>query len=55
VSNSSVCLKDLEAFAYFSEDTNYARNLIYETEDYSLILLAWNPFSSSAIHTHSNR
>jgi hypothetical protein len=54
VSNTSVCLQDLEPFAHWCEDLNYARNLIHETEHYSLILLAWNPFSSSAIHTHSN-
>ena len=53
MSNSQVSLKDLEEYAYFTK-TCYARNLIFENEHYSLILLAWNPLSSSAIHAHAN-
>eukprot|EP01080_Neovahlkampfia_damariscottae_P011140 gene11140-3962_t len=53
MSNSQVSLKDLEPYAYFTE-TCYARNLIFENDDYSLILLAWNPLSSSAVHAHAN-
>ena len=47
MSNSQVSLKDSEEYAYFTKTC-------YENEHYSLLLLAWNPLSSSAIHAHAN-
>jgi len=47
-------LSELENYSYFETKSQYSRNLLHETENYSLLLLCWNPSSTSAIHTHSN-
>lgn len=47
-------LDEMEKYTYFEKKTQYTRNLVHETENYSLLLLCWNPGSTSAIHTHAN-
>lgn len=52
--DNSVVAADVEDYAYFDKTTQYTRNLVHETEHYTLLLLCWNPQSTSAIHTHGN-
>jgi len=40
--NKSFHLKDLMKYCYFDSETPYTRNLIYENEHFSLMLLVWN-------------
>lgn len=54
MSQHKIPLDELEKYTYFEKNTQYSRNLLHETDNYSLLLLCWNPESTSAIHTHSN-
>jgi cysteine dioxygenase len=50
--NKSFHLKDLMKYCYFDSETPYTRNLIYENEHFSLMLLVWNTNAKSCIHSH---
>jgi hypothetical protein len=52
--DSSLTASELQDYTYFEKGVQYTRNLIHETEHYTLLLLCWNPQGSSAIHTHNN-
>ncbi|MBL4669206.1 MAG: cysteine dioxygenase family protein [Flavobacteriales bacterium] len=52
--NMNIPIDDFIKYAHWKE-SGYARNCIFKTETFELILICWNKADTTAIHGHNNQ